>query len=330
MIFEDLNAFVIVARHGSFARASVELCVAQSALSKRVRRLEHRVGALLLERRARGVVLTEAGRAFLTRANRLVDEVADMERNLSSVVQTPSGEVRVAIPQRTCGLLAPPLIERCQQELPLVQLHIQEGTPVSVHGSLLRGEADIALIYNPELGAEFWVKPFLVEPLYLIVPSAQTAARRGLEIPDPCGIADLARLPLILPKKPNSVRVLVERQCAGHGLRPNIVYETDGTHTMRGMVERGMGVSVFSLSAWSYAIAAGTLRGVRFSSPVMNWKLAIVRTRKDVSAVAINRVEQVLEQEMGALLDSGGWPGATRPPRDVRPAQEGRTHAEHD
>ncbi len=313
MIFEDLKAFVIVARLGSFARASVELCLAQSALSKRVQRLEHRVGALLLERRARGVVLTESGKAFLARANGLVDEITDLERNLSSVVQTPSGEVRVSMPQRTCGLLAPPLIERCRQVLPLVQLQIHEGTPASVHSSLLRGETDIALMYSPELGAEYWVKPFLVEPLYLLVPSPAMAAQRDLQIPELCGIADLARLPLVLPKKPNSVRVLVERQCAGHGVRPNIVYETDGTHTIRGMVERGMGVTVFSLSAWSYAIEAGTLTAVPFSSPVMNWKLAIVRTRKDVSAVAINRVEEVLELEMGVMLDRGGWPGARRP-----------------
>ena len=124
MVFEDLRAFVTVARLGSFARAAADLCIAQSALSKRVQRLEHRMGAPLLERHARGVALTEAGHAFLARAQRVVDDVGDMERNLSTFARTPSGQVRVALPQRTAGLVGPPLIERVRQELPLVDLQV--------------------------------------------------------------------------------------------------------------------------------------------------------------------------------------------------------------
>ena len=63
MLFEDLQAFVAVARQGSFSQAAAECGIATSALSKRVQRLEHRVGAALFERRARGVVLTLAGHA---------------------------------------------------------------------------------------------------------------------------------------------------------------------------------------------------------------------------------------------------------------------------
>jgi LysR family nitrogen assimilation transcriptional regulator len=101
LVFEDLHAFVIVARHGSFTQAAAHLCVAQSALSKRVQRLEQRMGSALFERRARGLTLTDAGHAFLAQAERLVDELAGLERNLSSLVRMPAGEVRVALPQRT-------------------------------------------------------------------------------------------------------------------------------------------------------------------------------------------------------------------------------------
>lgn len=97
-----------MARHGSFSQAALDLCIAQSALSKRVQRLEHRMGAKLFERRARGVALTPAGQAFLVRAQRLVSEMDDLERDLSSFVQTPSGPVRIALPRHTSGLLAPP------------------------------------------------------------------------------------------------------------------------------------------------------------------------------------------------------------------------------
>jgi LysR family nitrogen assimilation transcriptional regulator len=314
VVFEDLRAFVVVARHGSFAQAAADLCVAQSALSKRVRRLEDRMGAPLLERRARGVVLTEAGHAFLVRAQRLVDEVADLERNLSSSVQTPAGEVRIALPQRTAGLLAPPVIERCRRELPLVNLHVLEGTPSNVHGWLMRGEADIATSYNPDVGAGFAVKPVLVEPLFLFTAAAAAAGHfGGRAVPERCTLADLGSLPLILPRKPNIVRVLVDRLGAGHGVRPRIVFETDGTATIRGMVERGMGVTLFSLSTtWSYAVESGLLLAIPFASPLVNWKMYLVRSTKDIDAVAIARVHDIMEQELDRLLDGGAWPNASR------------------
>lgn len=322
VIFEDLRAFVAVAQLGSFAKAAATLCVAQSALSKRVQRLEHRVGSSLFERRARGVVLTEAGQGFLPRAQQVVQEVIDIERNLSSHIQTPAGVIHIAMPQRSCGLLAPWLIQRCREELPLVNLHIHEGTPANVHTWLLEGVADIALVFNPELGPDFLVKPFLMEPLCLLGPPAPLRHQLTDNLPELCTLADLARLPLILPRRPNSVRVLVDRMCAGNGIRPNIVYEADGTHTVRGMIEQGMGFTVFSLSAWSSAIKAGELEATLFSSPLMNWKLCIVRPRTTIGSVAANRVSEILEQEADKLLRTGAWPSAKRiqQPESASPA----------
>lgn len=312
MIFEDLRAFVAVAQLGSFAKAAASLCVAQSALSRRVQRLEHRVGGVLFERRARGVVLTEIGTGFLGRAKQVVDEVVDIERNLSRHVQTPAGIVHVAMPQRTCRLLAPPLIRRCRAELPLVDLHIHEGTPADVHAWLLQGVADIALVFNPELGPDYSVQPFLKESLCLMGLPAPARNQLAEKVPAVCSFADLARLPLILPRRPNSVRVLVDRLCAGNGIRPNIIYEADGTSTLRGMVEQGMGFTVFSISAWSEFIKTGLFEAIPFASPLMSWTLCIVRPRATIGSVAANRVGEILEQEAHKLLRTGGWPNAKR------------------
>jgi len=303
----------MVAQHGSFAQAASDLCIAQSALSKRVQRLESRMGTALLERHARGVTLTQAGHTFLARAQRLVGEVSDMERNLSAFAQTPAGQVRIALPQRTCGLLAPPVVERCRAELPLVDLDVLEGTPSNVHGWLMRGEADIAMTYNADLGTGFNVKPFLIEPLFLFVSAQKAHEHFGRPVPESCSLADLATLPLILPRKPNVVRVLVDRLTLGQGLRPNIIYETDGPTTIRGLVERGMGTTVFSLStSWSYAVESGQLIAIPFASPLVNWKMYLACSRRDQTAIAINRVNTIVEEELDRLLDRGAWPNARR------------------
>jgi LysR family nitrogen assimilation transcriptional regulator len=313
VVFEDLHAFVIVARHGSFAQAAITLSVAQSALSKRVQRLEERMGTALFERRSRGVALTTAGHAFLARAQRLVDDLADLERNLSSLVHMPAGEVRIAMPQRTASLLAPPVIERCLCELPLVSLHVLEGTASNVHGWLMRGEADIAVSYNADAGAGFSKRPVLAEPLFLFCAAHAAARHFGASPPERCAIADFAALPLVLPRRPNPVRVLLDRLAAGHGVKPRILFETDGPMTIRGMVERGLGVSIFSMSTtWSYAVESGALLAIPFASPLMNWKMYLMRNTKEAGALASARGHEIGEQAIDQLLHAGAWPYARR------------------
>ncbi len=315
MVFEDLKAFVAVAHNGSFAQAAAELCIAQSALSKRVQRLEHRMGTALFERRARGVALTTAGHNFLKRAQRLVGEVAEMERDLSSFVETPSGEVRIALPQRTSGLLAPAVVERCRAELPLVKLTVLEGTPSNVHGWLMRGETDIAMTYNADLGTGYATRPWFLEPLLLFASPQLATQLFGDILPEACSIADLATLPLILPHKPHPIRLLVDRLTARNGLRPSISYETDGNSTIRGLVERGLGTTLFSMgTSWSYAVEMGRLVAIPFSSPLVNWKMYLATTRREMGALAIDRVREIVEQELNALIDRGAWPTARRLP----------------
>ncbi len=320
-----MQAFVLVARHGSFSQAALDLCIAQSALSKRVQRLEHRMGAKLFERRARGVALTPAGQAFLVRAQRLVSEMDDLERDLSSFVQTPSGPVRIALPRHTSGLLAPPLLRRCRAELPLVSLEILEGTPSNVYGWLMRGEADIAMSHIADLGPGYSTRPYFVQPLLLFASPALAMSHFAGKIPEVGSIEDLGRLPLILPLRPHPVRLLVDSLAARSGIRPHIVYETDGTNTLRSLVEHGMGMTLFIQgSIWTYAVEAGRLVAIPFSSALVNWKMHLAVSRREAEALAIRRVRDIVEQELNLLIDQGAWPTARRVTDPLPTASEER------
>jgi LysR family nitrogen assimilation transcriptional regulator len=268
------------------------------------------MGTALRERHARGVSLTQAGHAFLARAQRVVEEVDDMERNLSSLAQTPSGEVRIALPQRTCGLLAPPVFARVREKLPLVEQQVLEGTPSNVHGWLMRGETDIAMTYNADLGSGFVVRPFLVEPLFLFASAQVPRSSLGERYQSIVRSPTWPSCQSFCRANPTLVRLLIDRLCAGHGIRPRLEFETDGPATIRGMVEQGMGVTVFSLStSLSYAVEIGQLIAVPFSSPLVNWKMSLARTRRDSGALAIKRVLQIVEQELERLR---AWPNARR------------------
>lgn len=303
----------MVARRGSFSLAAAELCIAQSALSKRVQRLEQRMGVPLLERHARGVLLTTSGVSFLKRAEMIVQDVDDLERNLSVYSETPSGKVCLGFPQRTCGLVAPTLIERVGKEFPLVQLEILEGTPIDVHNWLIESQVEIALTYNPELGSNFIVQPFATEPLYLFAAKAKVEQYFPNGVPTRCTIDSLKEIPLILPHKPHPFRILIERTAIGHDFRPNICHEIDGPTTTRSMVLRGMGCTLFSSSgAWKDAVNSDQLIAIPFHSPLMSWTLHVVSVNKVVESPAMSSVLKILQEVLEELFQADAWPGARR------------------
>jgi len=90
MKFEELRTFVSVVEAGSFAAASEQLGLAKSAVSRRVRDLEIRLGTPLIHRSTRRSHLTDAGQDFYERGARILSELAEAE----SAVSSDNGELR--------------------------------------------------------------------------------------------------------------------------------------------------------------------------------------------------------------------------------------------
>lgn len=312
MIFEDLSAFVAVAKLRSFSKAAAQLRIAQSSLSKRVQRLEHKFGVDLLTRHGRGVALTEAGAILIRRGERLIEELEAVERDVCSQMAVPTGEVRIALPPATGHFLAPLIIEQCKSNFPMIRPLIREGTAADIHGWLSADDVDIALMYNPECGPEFEIEPFLSEPLFLIAPAVDAKTGEAIAYQKSYSIKDLADLPLCMPRRPHSIRVLVERLCAKHGVKPRIEHEIDGINSSKGLVEKGMGVTIFGYAGLKEEIDSGRLRAIPFSTPLMNWKLCIAYPRRDDARSAILNVKTIIEQELDRLLKEGFWQGARR------------------
>src|SRR4030095_11759020 len=90
----QLRAFLAVADQGSANRAGIALFRAQSAVSRSIHKLESELGVALFERRARGMLMTEYGRALLVRARRVHAEMQRARTELAAVVD--KGSVRNA------------------------------------------------------------------------------------------------------------------------------------------------------------------------------------------------------------------------------------------
>src|SRR4051812_50174891 len=93
--FNDLVAFMAVARERSFTRAAAQLGVSQSALSRTVRALEGRMGVPLLARTTRSVSPTAAGERLLSSIGPRFEEIQAELESLRAMTDRPAGMVRI-------------------------------------------------------------------------------------------------------------------------------------------------------------------------------------------------------------------------------------------
>jgi DNA-binding transcriptional LysR family regulator len=121
----DLNELLVFARvvqAGSFTTAAAQLGMPKSTVSRKVSELEERLKSRLLQRTTRKLSLTDVGRTYYDYCARIVAEVEDAERAVSSLQDTPRGPLRVTAPANAAFL--GPIVSDYLQRYPEVQLEV--------------------------------------------------------------------------------------------------------------------------------------------------------------------------------------------------------------
>src|SRR5580693_3180908 len=162
MIDRRLQYVVSTARYGSFTAAAARVGVSQSAITKSVADLERELGYLIFNRTARGVLLTEEGRAFAERAARVLNDTQDLFRGASAGSDHYAGVLRIGVcPASLEWLLVEPLSTLVARH-PTIRLDIVGGGFDRIVQQLRAGAIDVALGYE----AAFEAQPdFRREPL---------------------------------------------------------------------------------------------------------------------------------------------------------------------
>jgi LysR family nitrogen assimilation transcriptional regulator len=149
MELRELRNFTQVARAGSVSRAAAELRLAQPALSRQIKKLEHELGVPLFARHGRGVRLSAAGSKLLERAEAISQLVHETREEIREDRSPARGRFTLGVPPAAGRLLVSPFAERFQQAWPQIMLHMREGVASSLQEWLIDKRLDLALIHNP-------------------------------------------------------------------------------------------------------------------------------------------------------------------------------------
>jgi DNA-binding transcriptional LysR family regulator len=256
---DQLRAFVTVADLRSFRQAAVELHLSPPALSRRIERLEERVGARLLDRTSRSVRLSVVGEAFVERVRSVLEDLDDAVLGVNELSSGHAGRLTVAaVPSAACGFV-PQALSRLVGRYPGIRLRLLDGSLQATAMAVLGGQADLGIgFYDkaiPGLHAELLGE----DPYVLALPAAHRwAGRRSIRL------QDLGIEPMLSLAASSGNRALLELQLAQAGVALEVSHETAHIWALIGMVEAGLGcalVPAMALRSAPSGVAAVSLRG---------------------------------------------------------------------
>lgn len=270
MELRHLRYFIAVAEEGSFLTAAEQrLHTAQPSLSRQIRDLESEVGVKLLERRARGVVLTAAGKVFLDHA-RLA---------LSQVEAAAEGARRAEQPEKpvfVIGFLAgqevvwlPHALRIIREEAPGVEIMLSSQSSPELALALMRGKMDVAFLRRETQTVGLSFRFLTKEPLIAVLPADHRLASRKKIRPH-----DLARETYISPARLAPVlKSVIDDYAATVGITLKAAYDAENLSGAMSLVASTGGVTLFPLYVQNMLTPNVVARALEGKSPAIDLML---------------------------------------------------------
>jgi len=248
-----LRYFVAVAEMENVSRAAMQrLHVSQPSLSRQIRDLEDEMGVQLLERTAKSVRLTEAGRAFLDEARAILKHTDDAVGKVRAIAGKTETELHIGDWPLATGRVMPALLRAYQQAMPNVKVKVHDWPVEKNIAGVRDGRLQLAIILPPLKAnalEELRFEELLTARVCLAVSCDHPFARR-----QSVSLADAAREPFIGLTREEYPRYLEYLNAIFARLndKPTLVEEQDGWSGVFSAVSAGTGVALTS-DAFSYA-----------------------------------------------------------------------------
>jgi len=233
-----LQAFLLVAEHGSFRQAADLTHKSQSAVTSQIKLLEAQLGLSLFHRTTRHVSLTREGEQLLDSARRAIHEIELGLRKIQESADLQSGRIFLACSTTVAATRLAKILSAFDHDYPAIEVFVRELTSGDMHESIRKGEVDFGI--GPMSDAQdFNFEPVLTEDLYALVPK-KLLPNAGETIT----MEELAKLPLLLLNQATALRMLIDETAKASNLTLTTRYEFNQAQTLISMASAGLGAAV--------------------------------------------------------------------------------------
>lgn len=265
MTLEQLRIFVAVAEREHVTRAAEALNLTQSATSAAVAALENRYQARLFDRVGRRIVLTDAGRIFLTEARAVLARAEAAEIVLADLAGLKRGSLKLAGSQTVANYWLPSLAHSFRRDYPGIELGMVIANTEAVATMIHDGSADLGFVEGDVDDPALAVEPVGEDELLLV-----TALDHPWIAKPPSSARDLRGARWIFREPGSGTRSNFEAVLSSLGVTPgslDIALELPSNESVRSAVEAGAGVAVMSRLVAEGALKAGSLVSIPFALP---------------------------------------------------------------
>jgi DNA-binding transcriptional LysR family regulator len=294
-----------VAQHGSFSAAGEALGYTQPAVSQQIAALERETGTVLVDRNARGVRLTDAGRTLVEHADGILGRLAAAEQELEALAGLKGGRLRLASFPSAGATLLPLAIAEFSRSHPAVELSLVEAEPEDAIPQLKAGELDLALVYEyADVRAaregidetDVDLLHLLDDPMHLALPPGHALARKRS-----VRLEDLSEDLWVQGDGTGSCGQMHLAACQSAGFSPRVGFETNDYNVVQGLVAAGVAVSLIAELALTNLREDVVVRPLGKQAPIRHvWAATQAGAYRSPAVEAMLEVLQAVATDYGA------------------------------
>jgi LysR family transcriptional regulator, hca operon transcriptional activator len=291
MELRHLRYFVAVAEEGSLTVAAEQrLHTAQPSLSRQIRDLEYEVGAQLLVRTARGVELTQSGRAFLDHARLALVQV-------EAAVEAARRVAQPAKPTFTLGFLTgqeidwlPEAMRIVRDELPNIEVSVSSQYSPDLAQGLLRGKLDLAFMRREAQMPDLEYRVVAKELLIVAMPSDHRLASQ-----DTIALQDISAETFIgMSNTAPVLRMVIEEYLERMGVDLKPAHRVDNLAMAMSLIASTRGVALLPAYARNFLPWAVTSRPLAGQAPTIDLVVGYNKTNTSpILGLFLSRVDQL-------------------------------------
>lgn len=268
MELRALRYFVEVVRQQSFTLAAERMFVTQPTISKMVKALEEEIGAPLLLREGRQMMLTDEGRIVFQRGQDVLASYAQLQAELDDVGTLGRGVLTIGIPPMG-GSLFTPIIAAFRRRYPKIELKLFEQGSRAIEAALLAGELEFGGVLLPVDAQVFDVLPMSLQRLWVVAPHGSRFDHlREVRLPD------LASEPFVYYGDSLALNDVVTRACSEAGFAPQIVSRSSHWDFMAALVRAGVGIALLP-APYCRKLDPASFTCRPLVEPEIRWEMAI-------------------------------------------------------